>query len=54
MLKRKIYSETYVVADKCSINDINTPIGRVKFSPLHIRLKNDCVSQFDTFFAVSI
>ena len=43
MLKRKVYCETYVVADKCSINDINTPTGRVKFSPLHIRLKNDCV-----------
>lgn len=54
MIKRKVYCETYVVADKCPINDINTPIGRVKFSPLLIRLDNDCVSQFDTFLAVSI
>lgn len=54
MIKRKAYCETYVVPDKCPLDDINTPIGRVKFSPLHIRLDNDCVSQFDAFLAVSI
>lgn len=54
MIKRNAYCETYVVADKCPINDINTPVGRVKFSPLLLRFDNDCVSQFDTFLAVSI
>lgn len=34
MVKRKVYCETYVVADKCPINDINTPIGREKIQSI--------------------